>query len=95
MLNLLRRNATAFEALQASHLPVGWQLPAETIWIDLFNPSREEELAVEQAIGLDLPTADEVAQIEPSSRLYQESGATFMTASILVRRDAQITACTP
>ena len=94
MLNLLRRGASAFETLAAADLPAGWTLPADTIWIDLLSPTREEELAVQKALGFDLPTAQEMAQIEPSSRLYQENGATFMTASLLVRGDEDYPALT-
>ncbi|HEX5379839.1 MAG TPA: magnesium transporter CorA family protein [Phenylobacterium sp.] len=83
MLNLLRRGASAFETLDAAAVASGWSVPADTVWIDLVSPSREEELAVEQALGFDLPTPAEMAQIEPSSRLYQDNGETFMTASLL------------
>jgi magnesium transporter len=84
MLNLLRRGASVIESLSPGP---GWQAPADALWLDLVNPTREEELAVEAALGLDLPTAEEMAQIEPSSRLYQEAGATFMTATLLSRSD--------
>ena len=83
MINLLRRGAKGFEALS----PVkGWTPPQDALWLDLINPTRDEELAVEAALGLELPTREEMAEIEPSSRLYQHSGATFMTASLLARR---------
>lgn len=84
MLNLLRRGAPGFEH---QTLYAGWRVPADTVWLDLCAPSREEELAVEKALGLDLPTAEEMAQIEPSSRLYQEDGATFMTATLLAHSE--------
>ena len=84
MLNLLRRGAPAFEALSPA---AGWVVPEDAIWLDLLNPTRDEELAVEAALGLELPTAEEMAQLEPSSRLYQENGATFMTATLLARSD--------
>jgi magnesium transporter len=87
MLNLFRRSLRTVEILDVATLPTGWTLPDDTVWVDLASPSRGEELAVEQALGLDLPTAEEMVQIEPSSRLYQENGATFMTASLLVRGD--------
>ena len=93
MLNLLRRGASALETPDV--LAPGWTLPADTVWIDLLNPGREEELVVERALGFDLPTAQEMAQIEPSSRLYQESGATFMTASLLTRGDEIHAALSP
>ncbi|WP_309605152.1 magnesium transporter CorA family protein [Phenylobacterium sp.] len=85
MLNLLRRGAPGFE-LQSSL--AGWTPPPEAIWLDFLNPTREEELAVEAALKLELPTPEEMAKIEPSSRLYQENGATFMTATLLTRAEA-------
>jgi len=85
MLTLLRRAAPGFESQNPS---AGWRPPQDVVWLDLLNPSREEETAVEAALGVELPTAEEMAQIEPSSRLYQENGATFMTASLLARSDS-------
>jgi magnesium transporter len=60
-----------------------WRPPSDTVWIDLLNPTEAEEEAVELALGIDIPTREEMAHIEPSSRLYQENGATFMTATLL------------
>jgi magnesium transporter len=66
-------------------------LDDDVVWLDLVEPSRDEELAVEQALGLELPTREEMAEIEPSSRLYKDRGATFMTASVLCKTtDARI-----
>ncbi len=84
MLNLLRRGAQAFETVSPT---VGWTPPDDAVWLDLVSPTRDEELALETAIGFDLPTREEMAEIEPSSRLYQREGATFMTASLLARRE--------
>ena len=63
--------------------PQDLRLADDTVWIDLLEPSREEELAVERALGVELPTREEMAEIEPSSRLYQESGATVLIATVL------------
>lgn len=82
MLNVLRRGAPGLEVQNAG---TGWAPPPDAVWIDLKSPTREEELAVEQSLGLELPTQDEMAQLEPSSRLYQENHATFMTATLLAR----------
>ncbi|MDX2201139.1 MAG: magnesium transporter CorA family protein [Hyphomicrobiaceae bacterium] len=54
-----------------------------TVWIDLFRPTREEDEAVEQALGVLVPTREEMSEIEASSRLYHEGGAHVMTAIIL------------
>jgi magnesium transporter len=59
-----------------------------TVWIDLLNPTREEDLIVERAVGIAVPTREEMAEIEASSRLYQEGGAHYMTAVVLVQPDA-------
>ena len=32
---------------------------------------------------MDVPTEDEMAEIEPSSRLYEQNGALYMTVSVL------------
>ncbi|ESQ90236.1 magnesium transporter CorA [Asticcacaulis sp. AC460] len=55
-------------------------LPANVVWIDLHNPTRDEELRMEGQLGVLLPTREDMAEIELSSRLYVEDGAAFMTA---------------
>jgi magnesium transporter len=62
-----------------SDLPV----PADVLWIDLHNPSRDEECTVEALLGLEIPTRQEMAEIEESSRLYEERGALVMTAVVI------------
>ena len=58
-------------------------IPPGATWIDLEEPTREEEKAVEKAIGQNVPTKDEMAEIEPSSRLFERNGALYMTLSAL------------
>jgi magnesium transporter len=58
-------------------------IPASATWIDLEEPTREEEKLVEQAIGHNVPTQEELAEIEPSSRLFERDGALYMTLSAL------------
>lgn len=60
---------------------------SEAVWIDLLHPSREEERLIEHRLGLLVPTREEMAEIEVSSRLYHESGAHFMTATVLHRSE--------
>jgi magnesium transporter len=56
-------------------------------WIDLLNPTPEEEKKVERLLGIDVPTREEMAEIEISSRLYRENDALYMTASLIVGGD--------
>ena len=53
------------------------------VWLDLLNPSREEERSVQEALGLEVPTREEQQEIESSSRLYREEDALFLTANFL------------
>jgi magnesium transporter len=62
----------------------------DIIWIDLISPSVEEEHAVERAIGISLPTREELKDIEPSSRLYVEHDAVYMTASLIYKVDTEM-----
>ena len=59
------------------------KITEQAIWIDLLNPTPEEEAQVEKALKIDVPTREEQQEIEVSSRLYQEDGAHFMTATLL------------
>ncbi len=60
---------------------------ATAVWLDLVEPTDAEEAAVEAALGIDIPTRGELAEIEASSRLYQDDGAAFMTANLIRRGD--------
>lgn len=53
------------------------------LWIDLLNPLTEEVSAVEQVLNLRLPTRIQAQEIEVSSRLYLQSEAVFMTATLV------------
>jgi magnesium transporter len=59
------------------------RIPDTATWVDLEEPTEEEERLVERCIHMDVPTEDEMAEIEPSSRLYEQGGALYMTVSVL------------
>jgi magnesium transporter len=58
-------------------------IPDGATWIDLEEPTTEEEQLVERCIHMNVPTQSEMAEIEPSSRLYDRDGALYMTISAL------------
>ncbi|OGT53336.1 MAG: hypothetical protein A3E84_01860 [Gammaproteobacteria bacterium RIFCSPHIGHO2_12_FULL_42_13] len=61
----------------------------EAIWIDLLCPSRDEERLIERQLNLDIPTREEMSEIELSSRLYKNNhGVLFMTATMLAQSDS-------
>ncbi|HKX92582.1 MAG TPA: magnesium transporter CorA family protein [Sphingomicrobium sp.] len=59
------------------------KIPDGATWIDLEEPTKEEERLVERCVGLNIPTEQEMAEIEPSSRLYERDGTLYMTVSVL------------
>ena len=63
------------------------RITEQAIWVDLLNPTPEEETQVERALKIDVPTREEQQEIEVSSRLYQENGAHFMTATLIYQPD--------
>jgi magnesium transporter len=54
---------------------------ARNIWVDLISPSADEVAKVQKHLTIEIPTRAEMQEIEASSRLYQENGAYFMTAT--------------
>jgi magnesium transporter len=71
------------------------RLPEDGVWIDLLEPSADEERRLEGWLGLDVPTREEMQEIEASSRAYEERGALFMTALVVWRAESREPANTP
>ncbi|HBF31375.1 magnesium transporter CorA family protein [Rhizobium sp.] len=65
------------------------------LWYDLINPTFHEGKQVETALGISVPTRDEMEEIELSARLYQEDGAEFMTMTALTNLDGDDPIKTP
>jgi magnesium transporter len=63
------------------------ELTQRAVWIDLCEPTREEEAALEAALGLDVPTRQEMGSLELSSRLYRRQNAHYLTATVLTGAD--------
>ena len=57
------------------------------VWVDLFNPTKDEENLIELWLGVSIPTREEMEEIEISSRLYAENGAHVMTATLPAHTD--------
>jgi len=58
-------------------------LPREAVWIDLVAPTGEDDVRTEALVGIEVPAREDMQEIEPSSRLYVENGAVYMTATLL------------
>jgi magnesium transporter len=58
-------------------------IPREAAWIDLVAPTGEEDARAEALVGIEVPAREDMQEIEPSSRLYVENGAVYLTATLL------------
>ena len=61
----------------------GQRIPDDATWIDLEEPTHEEDKLVEECVRVQVPTREDMSEIEPSSRLYEENGALYMTLTAL------------
>ncbi len=77
------KDGVSNDTLESVIHAAGESLPENALWIDLVMPERDEERLIEQFLGIQIPTREEMADIEPSEILYWENNARYMTARIL------------
>ncbi|MBL8269988.1 magnesium transporter CorA family protein [Steroidobacter sp.] len=65
----------------------GPPIPTPAVWIDLLEPTVEEEKLVEASFGIEVPTREEMKEIETSNRLYEDNGALYMTTTVAAQLD--------
>ena len=65
-----RGHRTAGRVPRPHVLPPGEPIPDDALWIDLIEPTREEDRLVERHLSIEIPTKEEMADIEPSEILY-------------------------
>lgn len=58
---------------------------SDIFWIDLLTPDADELKYAEELCAIEMPTKDEMREIEATSRLYCEDGGRFMTTTVLSR----------
>jgi magnesium transporter len=76
--------------LTHSRLTEGASIPEHTLWLDLHCPSQTEEHLVERVLGIEVPSPEEMREIESSNRLYEENGALYMTATLVTQLDTDV-----
>ncbi len=58
-------------------------IPKGAVWIDLFDPSLEEEKMIEKELQIDAPTREEMDKFEVISPFYKENESYYMTITTL------------
>jgi magnesium transporter len=79
MLNAYAVQNEALVRIETAHDTV----PPEVKWVDLLHPEQGEDKLLERCLGIEIPTREEMLEIEPSSRLYVDHGVRYMTATVL------------
>lgn len=73
------------DRLRGQSLAPDQPLPPGTIWLDLLRPEEAERQLISAHLGVDLPTKEDMSEIEASSRLYVEGEASFLTTPVIAR----------
>ena len=55
----------------------------------MLHPTEEERAAIAGIVGIDLPTHEEMKEIEVSSRLYVENGSIYLTTPVITRAETE------
>lgn len=86
-INLTGREGS--ESIDSYTLKSSDPIPQNALWLDLIEPTREEDRKVEAFLNIQIPTREEMADIEPSEILYTESDARYMTARVLCHSETE------
>lgn len=78
------------QGLRAQERSAEAPLPEEALWLDLLEPTVAEERLVEARLAINVPTREEMREIESSSRLYEEDGALYLTATVVTKLDTAL-----
>jgi magnesium transporter len=62
---------------------LGTALPDEPVWIDLLDPTPEEERTLPQELNIALPKVDEMWRNHALNRMYSKDGISYMNASVI------------
>jgi len=84
---MLFANVPRGTSLARERVPDSGPVPEGTVWFDLVTPTQVEDKLLEAALGIAVPTREEMQEIEVSSRLYIENGARYMTATLMCQSD--------
>ncbi len=87
MLNVFVPGARGLERVEVG---LTGPIPEEAVWLDLLNPTPEEEKRVEQSLGIDVPSREEMREIETSNRLYEDNGTLYLTCTVLYKVDTDL-----
>ena len=68
-------------------LAIGGTLPPGTVWIDMLRPDEAERRFLAGLLGIELPTREEMKEIEASSQLYVRNECVYLTTRMISQAD--------
>ena len=81
---------TVYQKTESGSFAVADSLPARPVgiaWIDLCNPTTEEELHIESLLSVEILTREEIWKNQVLNRFYVEDGVAYMTAAVINKTD--------
>lgn len=87
MLNIFVPTAQGLIKVPAGSGDDGPPIPTAAVWVDLLEPTVEEEKLVEASLAVEVPTREEMKELETSNRLYEDNGALYMTMTVAAQLD--------
>ncbi|MDZ4382412.1 MAG: magnesium transporter CorA family protein [Parvibaculum sp.] len=81
--------------LKSEEIAAGDHIPDGAVWVDVVSPSNDDLAFLDRALGLNVPTQEDMQEIEMSSRLYHEDDALYMTATMIAQADTPAPLCLP
>jgi len=85
VINLFHKSTSGIAPL---HIVAGETVPEGTLWIDIMNPTLEEERSIENQLKIAIPSKEEVWKNEVLNRFYNENGVSYMTAALITKADS-------
>ncbi|MCI0466750.1 MAG: magnesium transporter CorA family protein [Beijerinckiaceae bacterium] len=70
-------------------------IPAGVSWIDALRPSEPEIVFLERTLGIEVPTLEDLSEIETSSRLRSEKDWLYLSIPMVYRQEGFMPALTP
>lgn len=73
----------------------GDQLDPNGLWYDLLCPDADEIKLIEEMFQLEIPSQEDMKEIEASSRFYQENDRLYLTINVLAETESETPFLTP
>lgn len=82
MLKVYRRQEST---IQSQEMDLSAAIPVGALWIDILNPTDADLEGIEQQLGIEIPTKNEVWKNQVLNRQYVQDNIAYMAAAIITK----------